>query len=132
MLNRLRRDEDGATVVEFAFAFPILVAFIWGIAQFGMIMAADAGMQHALGEGARMATLYPTPSDADIKTRMETKMFGQFLGAHTVATPETSSGTTVGNKYKDLKITYTVTPNFIFVDGPTINFVRTKRVYVAF
>ena len=31
--------------------------------QFGVILQANAGMQHALGEGARYATLYPKPAD---------------------------------------------------------------------
>lgn len=128
---RLARNEEGATVVEFAFAFPILVTFIWGIAQFGMILSADAGMQHALGEGARMATLWPKPADSAVKTRMEERLFGKHLGTFTVADPVPSTSTTLGNRYVDLQITYQVTPNFLVVNGPQINFVRTKRVYIT-
>ena len=37
---------------------PMLLLFVYGIFQFGVILQANAGMQHALGEGARLATLY--------------------------------------------------------------------------
>ncbi|WP_114228775.1 MULTISPECIES: TadE/TadG family type IV pilus assembly protein [Sphingomonas] len=136
----LRRNQDGAAVVEFAFALPVLIMFIWGIAQFGMVMAADAGIQNALGEGARMATLFPRPASADVKTRMQNSLFGQFLGSYTIDDPvvqnntvtntTTNSTTTIGQTM-DLKITYTVTPDFLFFKGPQIVMPRSKRVYLT-
>ena len=57
MIRRLKRDEQGAAAVEMALALPVLIIFIYGIFQIGMVMAASAGMQHALGEGARLATI---------------------------------------------------------------------------
>ncbi|URD62186.1 pilus assembly protein [Sphingomonas sp. KRR8] len=149
MLGRLHRrrrslshNEDGVAVVEFAFAMPILVMFIWGISQFGMIMAADAGIQNALGEGARVATLFPTPDSTTINQRMTDSLFGQFLGSYTVTnsgvtdiTQSTTSGgvttTKVVGKCIDLNITYTVTPNFLFFNGPVITMPRSKRVYIS-
>ena len=130
-LRRLRSHEDGSAVIEFAFALPVLIMFIWGIAQIGMIMAADAGIQHALGEGARMATLFPTPTNAAVKQRMSDSLFGQFLGSYNVADPVTNSATTAGNRYTDLSITYTVTPDFLFFKAANVQFVRTKRVYTT-
>lgn len=138
LLNRcpgLRCNEDGAAVVEFAFALPVLIMFIWGIAQFGMIMAADAGIQNALGEGARMATLFPAPSITTVKTRMQNSLFGQFLGSYTIADPSiqdttNAAGTKVG-KYMTLSITYTVQPDFLFFKGPVINMPRSKVVYLS-
>lgn len=145
-LHKLRRrlalNEQGAAVVEFAFALPVLIMFIWGIAQFGMVMAADAGIQNALGEGARLATLYPKPSDAAIKTKMQDNLFGQFLGSYDIPDPTvtnvykinpdgTTSTTQIG-QYMDLSVTYTVTPNFLFFNGPQITMPRSKRVYLNF
>jgi len=127
--QRLRRDENGAAVVEFAFALPILIMFIWGIAQLGMVMAADAGIQNALGEGARMATLFPAPANADVKAKMQNTLFGNFLGSYVIADPVTTSNAT--GSYTDLTITYTVTPNFLFFNGPVITMPRTKRVYLT-
>ncbi|MCW3798648.1 pilus assembly protein [Sphingomonas sp. BN140010] len=129
--GQLIHHEDGAAAVEFAFALPILIMFIWGIAQFGMILAADAGMQHALGEGARMATLWPQPTNAAVKQRIQDNVFGNFLGSYTVSDPVASTSTAVNNQYVDLQVTYTVTPDFLFWQGSPINFVRSKRVYVT-
>lgn len=125
-MKHIRNDQEGAAVVEMAFALPIILTMIYGIFQLGVIFAANAGMQHALGEGARYATLYPSPNDAAIKTRMEGKIFGTKVGSFTVADP---TGTT---NYKDLQVSYTVTPNFLFFRLPAITIVRTKRVYLSF
>jgi len=128
---RLKRDDRGAAAIEMALALPILVSMIYGLFQVGLLYQANAGMQHALGEGARLATLYErytsnnVPTDAAIKSRMTTKLFGKGDGAFTVADPVTGSG------YKDLSITYSKKMNFIFFNGPTITLTRTKRAYTV-
>ena len=125
-MKHIRKDQDGAAVVEMALALPIILTLIYGIFQLGVIFAANAGMQHALGEGARYATLYPSPTDSQIKTKMEGKIFGTKVGSFTVADP---TGTA---NYKDLQVSYTVTPNFLFFKLPAVTLVRTKRVYLSF
>jgi hypothetical protein len=131
IMRKLRRNEDGAATLEMAFSLPVLLLFIYGIFQVGIVMAADAGMQHALGEGARLATLYPTPSDDAIKTKISSKVFGVFIG--TFSTPTvTDPGTTACGKCRDLSVSYTVTPNFLFFNGPPITLNRSKRVYLSF
>lgn len=126
MIQKISRDARGVATIEIAFALPILLSFIYGIFQIGMIMAATAGMQHALGEGARLATLYPSPTDLAIKTQIQNKLFGNFIGQVDVADPVSTAS------YKDLSATYTVTPNFLFFSGPPITVSRTKRVYLSF
>jgi Flp pilus assembly protein TadG len=121
----LRRDEQGAAAIEFAIAVPVLILLIYGIFRIGLLFQANAGMQHALGEGARYATLYPTPTDAQIQTRMTSRLFGKGYGTFTVAAPVNSTG------YKTLTVTYTTPMDFLFVPGPTVTVSRTKRVYVA-
>ena len=131
IMRKLRNDENGAAAIEMAFSLPILLLFIYGIFQVGVVMAADAGMQHALGEGARMATLYPTPSDTAIKDKISSKVFGVYIG--TFSTPTvTDPGTTACSRCRDLAVKYTVTPNFLFFTGPPITLNRSKRVYLSF
>ena len=128
-LSKIAKNERGAAAVEMALSLPILLTFIFGMMQVGMIMAADAGMQHALGEGARMTTLFPTPSDAAIKAKINAKVFGTHIGSYTVSDPVTTASGT--SRYMELHVSYTVTPNFIFFSAPPITFDRRKRVYLS-
>jgi hypothetical protein len=61
---RIRSDETGVAVIETAFALPILIVMIWMFIQLAEVYRALAGMQHALGQGARYATLCLTPTAA--------------------------------------------------------------------
>jgi Flp pilus assembly protein TadG len=133
-LIMLRTNERGTAVIETAIALPVLVLFLWGIFQVGIAGQAIAGMQHGLGEGARLATLCLTPSstgvctipaDANIKQRISDKVFGTGVGTFVVADPVTGAG------YKDLSVTFSMPLDFLFFQGPTINLTRTKRVYIA-
>lgn len=132
LLTRLRSNQGGAAAVEMALALPVLVSFIYGIFQVGLLYQANAGMQHALGEGARYATIcVPSgsacnpPTDAQIKTRMSSKLFGKGDGNFTVQDP------VVGTGYRDLRVTYVKKMHFIFFNGPTITLNRDKRAYVS-
>ena len=126
-------DRRGSSAVEFALAVPVLITMIWGIFQVGLLYQANAGMQHALGEGARFATLCvnvtatscTAPSDADIKSRMSSKLFGRGTGQFTVQDPVSGTG------FKTLRITYTVPMNFLFFPGPTVTLNRSKKAYVV-
>jgi hypothetical protein len=82
-------------------------------------------MQNALGEGARLATLFPQRSNTEIVNRINAKVFGTGIGIFEV------SDVVEGANYKDLKVTFKMTPNFLFFNGPQINLVREKRVYTA-
>lgn len=135
-LLRLRRDERGTALVETAVILPVLVMFIYGIFQIGIVFQANAGMQHGLGEGARLATLCynpslsgcGTPSNDEIKTRISEKLFGTKVG--TFSAPTVTDGPS-GSNYKDLSVTFTITPDFLFFQGAPVNLTRTKRVYTA-
>ena len=129
IIAKLCRDERGVAAVEMALTLPLLLTFIYGIFQIGVILAANAGMQHALGEGARFATLFPTPTNEQIATRMSDKVFGVKVGVF--GTPTVADPPTGQTGYRDLAVTYSVTPNFLFFNGPPIALTRTKRVYLS-
>lgn len=132
LLRRLLRDDRGANMVEFAVALPVLVLFIWGIFQIGLVYQALAGMQHALGEAARYATIYPTPSDTQIRAKVTSRKFGTYNGTlGTLQILNDTSGPGGQVRYKDLELTYSQPTDFIFFNGPTVNLRKTKRVYLA-
>ena len=127
---QLLRDDRGAGAVEFALSAPILITMIYGIFEFSQLYEANAGMQHALGEGARFATLcVPTgtgcnaETNDDIKARMNAKLFGPVGGTFNV------QDVVDGTNSKTLTVTYTRTMNFLLFTGPAITLTRSKLVY---
>jgi len=135
----IKRNERGAAAVEFALAVPVLISFIYGIASVGMVMAASAGMQHGLGEAARLGTICvnPTltgctaPTDAQLTAKVTSSVYGTGngnLGALSI-TPGPSA--TAGNNYRDLSLTYSQPMKLLFINGPTVTITRSKRVYLA-
>jgi len=146
-LVQLVRDGRGAAVIEIAIALPVIVLFLWGIFQLGIAFQASAGMQHALGEGARLATICQNPTadgvcstatDTEIEARVNEKLFGTGVGVFDFEIlpppaddPDTASVNESDVDYKELSVTFTMPTNFLFFNGPNIDLTRTKRVYIA-
>jgi Flp pilus assembly protein TadG len=131
MIRKLRlvRDARGATVIEMAFALPVLIIMMWMIIQLGLVFRAMSGIQHALGEGARAATLWPQPSDDAIKAKITDAVYGIGPGDFDISDPV--PGTISGSGYLDLNVTYTQSTDLLFLPGPTVSVSRSKRVWVA-
>ena len=129
LLRALRRNERGAAVIETAFALPALIIMVWAVVQLGLVFRAMSGIQHALGEGARLATLYPQPSDDAIHDKIEDVVYGIGPGTFTIEEPV--PGTENGSAYLDLEVSYTQETDMLFLPGPTISVSRSKRVWVA-
>ncbi len=135
--RRLLRNERGAAAIEMAFAFPVLIVMIWAFVQLAQVYRAAAGIQQALGQGARYATLClnpsatgcTTPTATQVKTLITNSVYGTGPGTFTVADP--LSGTSGTSKYYDLQVTYTQPTDLLLYAGPTINVSRSKRVWVA-
>ena len=135
-LHKLIRDRSGVSAIEFALAFPIFIQMIWMIFQAGFVFQAVSGMQHALGEGARYATIYPRPTTAAIKQRIFDRVYGTSgVGTFTVADP--TAGPTEQGASKAaatsliLSVKYEQATSLLIVPGPTISLTRTKQVWIA-
>jgi Flp pilus assembly pilin Flp len=135
--RHLSGDESGAAAVEMALALPVMIVMIWAFVQLAQIYRASAGIQQALGQGARFATLcVPSaadgcdiPSGDEVHDRMMATVYGIGPGDFTANTPtKQTAGTT---SYYDLEVTYTQPTNLLIFPGPTIHIDRTKRVWVA-
>jgi Flp pilus assembly protein TadG len=126
--TRLARDQQGAAVVEMAITLPVIVSFIWGIFQLGLLFQANAGMQHALGEASRLATIFPTPTDDEIRNRVLAKRFGTYNGRLEALNIQTTN--TGVAPYKDLTLVYSQPMNYLFFAGGTVTLTRSKRVYL--
>lgn len=128
-MESLRRDSRGAAVIEMAFALPAFIIMLWMIVQLGLVFRAMSGIQHALGEGARAATIWPVPSTTTIQNRMNAAVYGIGPGTFTIPTPV--SGKADGSDYLDLTVTYSQPTDLLLLPGPTINVSRSKRVWRA-
>jgi Flp pilus assembly protein TadG len=137
IIRRILRREDGVATIEMAFALPILIVMIWMFVQFAQMYRALAGIQQALGEGARYATLCLTPTTtgctvptaANIKSKITASVYGIGPGTFTVSDP--ALVTAGAASYYDLTVAYTQPTNMLLFVGPTINVSRSKRVWVA-
>jgi Flp pilus assembly protein TadG len=120
-----------------AFAVPIFVVMIWAFVQLAQVYRAVAGIQQALGEGARYATLCLTqsatgcaaPTSDQIKTKVQSSVYGIGPGTFVVSDP--AFGTSGTAKYYDLTVSYTQPTNLLMFPGPTMALTRSKRVWIA-
>jgi Flp pilus assembly protein TadG len=128
----LRRDQRGTAMIEFAIAVPVLVAMIWGLFQVSLIFEANAGMQHALGQAARLANVYRTdtadhrPTTTMISNAITSYKFGVARG--TWGTPTITPDTT--NKRVTITVTYSQPLNFLFFTR-SVSMTKTKVAYWA-
>ena len=135
--GRLVRNEDGAAAIEMAFAIPILIIMLWAFVQLAEVYRALAGIQQALGQGARYATLCinpstsgcSAPSTSNVKTQIQNSVYGIGPGTFTVDDP--TSGTDGTGSYYDLTVHYTQPTTLLLFPGPTISVSRSKRVWIA-
>lgn len=125
----LGRDRRGVGAVEFALAAPVLFAVVIGVAQLGILFFANAGLHNAVAEGARLATIFPRPTDEEITAAIMDSRFG-MQRANIVADPEIVHGTDGnGYTYADISLSYRVPLNFIFFETPPITLSESRRVF---
>lgn len=127
-LMKLRCDQKGASALEFALAAPSLILFLFGFFNLGIIMLADAGLKSAVGEAARYATLFPTPSDAQIKTRLTESAFGLKNG--TIGTPTVTRGEIDDQEYVDISLSYSYVVDPVIIPGIPVELTETRRTYL--
>ena len=127
-MKSLLRDQGGATVVEFAFAIPILITLMIGILQFAIVMHTSGGLRHAVGEGLRYAKINPhaTLEQIDAKTRgaLDGIDPGGITGIDYVR------GKSNGADFGRLTIEYQATPVVPFIPDRVIALKETRQAYL--
>ena len=135
---RLTKDEGGVAAVEMALALPVLIVMLYMFVQLGEVYRAMAGIQQALGQGARYATLCLNPSTSgctvptgqQVHDQVLAAVYGVGPGSFDANTPTLQADGATGHYY-DLTVTYSQATTLLFFPGPTINVTRSKRVWVA-
>lgn len=130
-MPRLARNESGAAAIEFGIIAPVLLLMLFGLLQLGVMFNAQAGLKNAVAEGARFATIYPTPNDDQIRTRITDRSFGMQTALIEGPTITRGTGGPSGNvKYVDITMTYSVPMNFVFFQLPAVRLTETRRAYL--
>ena len=126
--QQLRRDNRGASAIEFALVVPFLVAIIVGVAQMGRIYLADAGLRNLVADSARFASISPRPSDDQIKARLRSGGFG--LDTRYLSEPAVTYGAENGANWAQINMTYSIQLDFIFWRPASIQLVEQRKVYI--
>jgi Flp pilus assembly protein TadG len=66
-LHRIRGDEDGAALVEFALVVPILLVLLFGLVDFGKAFNYWIDETHLANEGARWAVVNKNPGSGTLQ-----------------------------------------------------------------
>lgn len=125
-LFKLRKNENGQSMVEFALVLPILVLLVMAIIQFGIIFSAQVALTNAVREGARAAIVgivLDDSTEGDVESIVR-----NALGAHRYVTIPTgnilmnsvSAGETVTVEVNNAEIVLLVPVPDIFIPGQII------------
>ncbi|GAC1403875.1 MAG: hypothetical protein NVSMB69_00980 [Novosphingobium sp.] len=118
---------DGIAAAEFAMMAPLVLLLLFLVVNLGMLFESYNGVQHAVGEGARLATIYPRPTDSQITSAVQAAEFG--LDPSLASAPTYSHGTNSGIAYVDVTLTYNAPVNFPLFSLPAVPLTYTKRAY---
>lgn len=103
-MKRVRRDESGVAIVEFALVFPILITLVFGIVNFAQAYYVKSSLQAGAREGARELALKHTAGVVDAAVRAAAPSVA--IDTVTVGTACPAAG--------DAKATVTATDAFTF------------------
>lgn len=127
MIRLPRLGRSGAAAAEFALTVPLVLVLTIGFVNMGITFWANAGLQNGLGEAARLATLWPTRSNAEIQARLNSSMFGVDPGK--LAAPTFVRGTSGGQNYVDIGIAYQADIDMIIFQIPVGTIRHSRRAY---
>lgn len=95
-MTRKRQGENGATLVEFALALPLLLALLLGIVEFGWMFGRNVDVGHAARESVRLAAVnfpeYDNPTGANTTNALLTEICNQVSLSSSVVVSVSGSG----------------------------------------
>lgn len=120
----LAGDRRGASAAEFALTLPIWAMLIFSFFAMARVYFGRAGVLNGMGEAARVATLWPRRPNSDLQAAFTQRTFGTISGEQ--PTMAIVTGTSNGQDYVDLRVTYTpqIDLFLITVSPITLNFQR--------
>jgi Flp pilus assembly pilin Flp len=129
-LSGLQREEKGVGAVEFALVAPVLLLLIFGILQLGTLFLANHGLRNAVAEGARYATIFPRPTEAQIRQRILDGRFGMRPDRITGPTFTWQEVQGSNPAYVEITMSYSAPIDFIFFRTPPVQLSTTRRAFI--
>ena len=117
--SRLRRDEHGATAVEFALVSPMLFMLLVGIIQFGWLLHCAVSVRWSLEASARELLINPGATADQIKQDMLDRLNG-LADSSNLSVSLTSATTATGDEFQ-VQSTYSQAPFIPFLPRYTFN-----------
>lgn len=124
-LGALRSARDGAAILEFAFVAPILLLFLVGIIEFGRAIWTNYSLETAVQETTRYVLANPTASDAQIITRVGSRL--SLVDANNVTITVTRS-TVGGVNFVSVSAVYPFSTLTALFPGAAFNLTGRSRV----
>jgi Flp pilus assembly protein TadG len=78
--NKVRRNDDGSALIEFAFTAPLLIMTVVGIMEFSMILFLNASLEGSLRDAARFGSTGYSPVGVDRKELILNEIRSATLG----------------------------------------------------
>jgi Flp pilus assembly protein TadG len=134
-IRNLGSNQRGVSATEFGLLAPVFISFIIGTTQLGTLFFANADMRNAIAAGARAASVWPVPPEANVKAAVEAQLVRAGVAEATEVTVPARAVDSNGNPYMQISMSYDVPLNFLFFDTTvTLRDTRTvmlQRDFVA-
>lgn len=128
-VTTVKNDRSGVAAVEFALVAPVLIGLIFGIWNTGMVLYADNGIRDAVEVGARRATVFPRPTEAQLTQRINSRYFGPRSG--TIVGPTYTYATRNNAPVVTISMSYTHRINVPFMPVRDVTLAHQRTVYMA-
>ena len=128
-LFQIMRNRRGVGAVEFALIFPIFLLLLIGVLELGTLFLSSAGLSHAVNEAGRLATLHPTPTQAQLTAHLRDRGFG--LQAQHLTLNMNEGKDVDRGKFIVISATYRapLLTSFAFKEGVTLT--ENRKVWLA-
>jgi len=126
LLRRLDA-EDGAELIEFALALPLMLVLVTGVFDFGLAFQQYEVVTNAAREGARLGSLSAGYLEGDIKLRVDAYCVAAGLPggcpADSVTVDRTATLTVAGQPVSAVQVTVNYPHSFTLV-GPVLQLIN--------
>lgn len=125
---RASQSERGSVALEFALLLPVLLLFLIGTVQLGQLLFAHADLRNGVAAGARLAAIFPRPSDAAVIAAVNEQLAG--LDRTRIIGPAVRHAQLAnGAHYAEISMSYSAELEFIVFDLPPVQLSETRRVF---